>query len=335
MAERQVAVGCYTPESGGSGSGITLYSWDDRSGELTIRDSAAMVSPSWLQWHPRLPVLYAANEIEAGTVSVLSVGAGLKVEATVGIGGSLPCHLAVAEDGSRLFAANYGSGSLSMFDLDPTGAIRGLAGLVSHAGSGPDPDRQEAPHVHMIALAGGLISAVDLGTDEIRSYRVTDTGLAAARVSTLPPGTGPRQLVRNPHTGRSYLVAELAGALLTVVEPAPGSFEVIDSVAGSEQPIRNLPAQFSLSADGRFGYLSNRYPNSLTVFSLAQPRPVRVAEFAAGDGWPRHFAIAGDWLLAANQHSNELLVFAIEDGGARLREVRRYPVASPTCVAIR
>ncbi len=180
-----------------------------------------------------------------------------------------------------------------------------------------------------------LISAVDLGTDEIRSYRWTTQGLVPAAVSKLPAGCGPRQLVRQPGTDRAYVVAELTGQLLTVEESRPGSFEVIASIAGSGQPMSNLPAQFTSSADGRFGYLSNRTPNSISVFALDGTIPVRLGEYPAGDGFPRHFAVTGDWLIAANQHSDELIVFALEAGGARLREVRRYPTGSPTCVAVR
>jgi hypothetical protein len=44
--------------------GIYSASFDDATGELSDLRLAAEVniSPAWLQWHPTLPVLYAANE---------------------------------------------------------------------------------------------------------------------------------------------------------------------------------------------------------------------------------------------------------------------------------
>lgn len=44
--------------------GIYSATFDDSDGALSNLELAAEVgvSPSWLQWHPTLPVLYAANE---------------------------------------------------------------------------------------------------------------------------------------------------------------------------------------------------------------------------------------------------------------------------------
>ncbi len=349
MADRLIAVGCYTASAGGAGTGISLYSLDERTGKLTQQASLAADSPSWLQWHPTLPLLYAAHETDEGAVSAVSAENGLQLLETTPSGGGSPCQLAITSAGRQLYVANYGGGSVGAFTLAADGALGTLAALAQHRGSGPDAERQEAPHVHMIVLADGLISAVDLGTDEIRSYRWTERGFEPARVTALPPGTGPRQLVRKPAGARrsslvprsmlthpsdtAYVVAELAASLLTVEETAPGSFEVLNSTPASEQPIRNLPAQFTV-ADG-FGYLSNRGPDSIAVFSLAGPQPVRLGEYPVGPGWPRHFALTHGWLIVANQQGNQLVVLERQDGGARLREVSRHDTGTPTCVAIR
>jgi 6-phosphogluconolactonase (cycloisomerase 2 family) len=346
-----LAIGSYTAANGGRGDGVTLCSFDPASGAIAVLDVLELASPSWLEWHPSLPLLYAASEVERGAVSVLSVQDGrLRLAGTMDTGGSYPCHLAISPDGRRLYAANYGSGSLSAFELDRSGAIAARTALVQHQGSGPDADRQDGPHVHMAVLsgaqpaeveppregyiAGELVCAVDLGTDQLCSYRITGAGLIAAAVTSLPPGTGPRQLLRAPLAGRAYLVAELTGQLLTLDETGPGSFEVVGANQASAEPIRNLPAQLSLSADGGLGYLSNRYPDTIAVFELAGPSPSLIAEYPVGPGWPRHFAVTGDWLISANQHGDELTVFALTDNGRRLEATGWLAVNSPTCVAI-
>ncbi|MEO9238719.1 MAG: beta-propeller fold lactonase family protein, partial [Jatrophihabitantaceae bacterium] len=257
-----LGIGCYTAESDGRGTGITLADFDRASGQLTVLDSLALASPSWLVWHPSRPVLYAASEIDDGQVSAVLVEKGrLRLLASVATGGRQPCHLAISPDGRRLYAANYGSGSLAAFELAADGSIIARTDLAAHSGHGPDEDRQAGPHVHMVVLdelaepAGELISAVDLGIDQVVSYRLDNGLLSAIAVTSLPAGCGPRQLVRSAMPGRAYLVAELSGQLLTLDELGPGSFEVVATTPASEQPIRNLPAQFSLSADGRLGYL--------------------------------------------------------------------------------
>src|SRR5262245_54842119 len=63
-------LGCYTKESGGTGEGIVAATRDPRSGALTLGPVVARTpSPSFLVWHPTLPVLYAANELAEGEVS--------------------------------------------------------------------------------------------------------------------------------------------------------------------------------------------------------------------------------------------------------------------------
>jgi 6-phosphogluconolactonase (cycloisomerase 2 family) len=334
MTDRLVCVGSYTEESGGRGTGITTYRQDAATGELTPCGSLRLLSPSWVEWHPARPVLYAANEVDNGSVTALAVDerGALTVLGTYSTGGSTPCHLAISADTRHLLVANYGSGSVTVFALDDAGRITARTDLVEHAGSGPVTDRQEGPHAHMVVVDGALVTIVDLGTDEIRSYRLTDDGrLTAEAVSPLPPGTGPRQLARG--RDHAYVVGELAASLMTVDERAPGVFIQVEQVRASQSDARNLPAQLTLSADGRYAYLSNRGPDTIAVFSLDTASPDRIGEISAGDGWPRHFAISGEWMYAATQDGDEVVQFTIDQATGLLTEQRRYATGTPTCVA--
>jgi 6-phosphogluconolactonase (cycloisomerase 2 family) len=334
MTDRLVCVGSYTEESGAKGKGITTYWQDAATGELTPCGSLRLPSPSWLEWHPARPVLYAANELEAGSVTALAVDdrGALTVLGTEPTGGATPCHLAITADARHLLAANYGSGSVSVFALDDDGRITGRTDLVEHAGNGPVTDRQEGPHAHMVVVDGALVTVIDLGTDEIRGYRLTDDGrLTAEAVSPLPPGTGPRQLARG--RDHAYVVGELAASLVTLDETAPGVFVRVGEVRASQSDARNLPAQLTLSADARHAYLSNRGPNTIAVFSLDGAVPDRIGETPAGSGWPRHFAISGEWLYAATQDGDEVVQFTVDSATGLLTEQRRYAVGTPACVA--
>ncbi|HET9516502.1 MAG TPA: beta-propeller fold lactonase family protein, partial [Actinoplanes sp.] len=222
-----VFVGCYTPESGGEGEGVALLRRDPASGALTRGDVVTPTpSPSFLARHPALPVLYAVNELEEGTVSSWSVApdGALTALAVRSTGGSHPCHLAVSADGRYLLVANYGSGSVAVFPLGPDGAPGQRTDLAALDGHGPDPLRQEGPHAHMVAPDPdtGEVLVVDLGADRVRRYRVD---AVTGRLTTQPTAvvtvarTGPRHLSRHPD-GTVLLVGERA-ANVTWLRPDP------------------------------------------------------------------------------------------------------------------
>ncbi|WIX86564.1 beta-propeller fold lactonase family protein [Amycolatopsis sp. DG1A-15b] len=328
MAEL-VFVGCYTGDAG-NGTGITTLSRSP-SGSLREVASLPLESPSWLVRHPSLPVLYAANELSTGGVTALAISPSgeLSVLGTAETGGAHPCHLAVTPDGRFLVCANYTGGSVAAFSLSDSGALTARTALVQHRGNGPVSDRQEAAHVHMAVPSadGSIVSAVDLGTDEIRSYTLTSSGaLEPLAVSTLPPGTGPRQLVRRPGTDLAYVVGELAGTLVTVREKAPGAFEVVSSTPSTLSSVTpNLVAHLELT-DSRL-YVSNRGPDCVTEFALDEA--AAVADQPCGAN-PRHFALVDGTCYVAAQSEDAITAFALTASGEA--ELRYHPTGSPTFV---
>ncbi|WIY04734.1 beta-propeller fold lactonase family protein [Amycolatopsis mongoliensis] len=328
MAEL-VFVGCYTGDAG-NGTGITTFS-RSTTGDLTEVASLPLESPSWLTKHPSLPVLYAANETSSGAVTALALSdsGSLSVLGTAETGGAHPCHLAVTPDGRFLLCANYTGGSLAVFSLSSSGTLETRTALVQHSGSGPVSDRQEAAHVHMAVPSadGSVVSAVDLGTDEIRSYTLSPDGsLSPLAVSSLPAGTGPRQLVRRPGTDLAYVVGELAGTLVTVRETSPGAFDVVASTASTlSSVIPNLVAHLELA--GSRMYVSNRGPDCVTEFALDDA--LAVADQPCGAN-PRHFALVDGTCYVAAQSEDAVTAFTLTASGEA--ELRYYPTGSPTFV---
>lgn len=328
MAEL-VFVGCYTGKAG-NGTGITTFS-RSATGELHEVATLALESPSWLTRHPSLPVLYAVNETATGEVTALSFddSGKLSVLGTAGTGGAHPCHLAVTPDGRFLLCANYTGGSLAVFALSSSGSIEARTALVQHEGSGPRTDRQEAAHVHMAVPSadGTVVSAVDLGTDEIRSYTLSSDGSAELlAVSSLPAGTGPRQLVRRPGTDLAYVVGELAGTVVTVRETSPGAFEVVASTPSTLSSVTpNLVAHLELA--GTRMYVSNRGPDCVTEFALDEA--AAVADQACGAN-PRHFALVDGTCYVAAQSEDAITAFTLTASGEA--ELKYHPTGSPTFV---
>lgn len=336
-----VFVGSYTAELSGHGTGISSFTYLE-DGRLEPAGEFDLPCPSWLEWHPSRPVLYCTHELEDGAVSALRVRSdgSLTRIATESSGGALPCHLAVTADGRHLFAANYGSGSTAVFALDPDGRIAARTDLIPHEASGLPPgpvrDRQDGSHAHMVVVREDLVTVVDLGLDALLSYRLgIDGRLNPHSISQLRAGTGPRQLVRPPGTGKAIVLGELAGTLTVVAETEPGTFTEIGTVPASAHPGPNQTAHLLVSPDGSWAMASNRGPDTIALFSLSGDLPRLVEEYPVGPGWPRHFGIVGDHLYVGNQHADRLLTFTLDITSGRLTRQGAVATGTPACVISR
>jgi 6-phosphogluconolactonase (cycloisomerase 2 family) len=321
-----VFIGGYTPGAGGSGPGITVARRKG-DGALAGIGKVAVVSPSFLAVHPRLPVLYAVGECEKGLVTAFAIDpdGGLHPIAQVSSGGSIPCHLAVDPAGRILAVANYGDGVLSIYRLNDTGGLDGIDATFPHTGHGPHPDRQLGPHAHQVIFGGdGILYVTDLGTDEIRRYltspEVTPHPEGSIR---LPPGAGPRHTAVHQD---GWLVAnELNGR----VAAYDSRWRELARVPASTRPGPNAPSHIAVH-DGHL-YVANRGPDTISVFRVNGL--VRVAEVPCGGSWPRHFAIHAPHMYVAAQHSDVITVLELKSGVPTPTDLT-FAVGSPACVLL-
>ncbi|MGX6602279.1 lactonase family protein [Micromonosporaceae bacterium Da 78-11] len=335
-----IFVGGYTGDKGGDGEGIALLRRDTATGVLTRLGVAARTpSPSFLAQHPTLPVLYAVNEVEsAGTVSAFTVASdgGLTPLSVQPTGGSDPAHLSVTADGRHLLVANYSSGSVSVHPLDPQGAPGERSDLLDLVGSGPDPDRQAGPHAHMVRPDGGDVLIVDLGSDRVWRARLDPvSGRLALQGAAVvaKPGTGPRHLFRAAD-GALLLVGELSGDLTWYRPAADGSLELAGEVrTTATDAAENYPSEIVMGRCGRFVYVANRGPDTVTAFAWDGVRATPVAEVATGGAWPRHMTLLGDHLYVANEKSQSVTTFRIDPTtGIPAAQGDPTAQASPTCL---
>lgn len=333
-----IYLGCYTAVSGGRGEGIVAARRDPASGALEILGTVAVTpSPSFLARHPALPVLYAVNEIAEGAVGAWRIGPdGHLIELGArGTGGDSPCHLAVTPDGGHLLVANYGSGSVAAYRLDEAGVPGERTDLVAHTGRGPNPERQEGPHAHLVSPdpRDGTVLAVDLGTDTVYRYAVTGPGRLAPSGAAVraPSGAGPRHLARHPDGRRWFLVGEL-DATVIAYEWTGAEARQVARVPASGRTGHVQPSEIALGGDGRYLYVANRGVGTVSTFALDGTQPRLVAEVETGGPWPRHFALIGDHLYVADERADFLGVFVVDRATGVPSPVARVAVSSPTCV---
>ncbi|MGW7197191.1 lactonase family protein [Streptomyces chryseus] len=348
---RRAYVGTYTTQPGG-GTGIGLASYRPRTGDLASTGVLAGVrNPSYLALAPDRRTLYAVDERPEGAVTAVRVAAGAPPEVLGrprATGGADPCHLSVHPGGRFLLTANYTGGSVSVHPVGRGGELGEATDVVRHTGSGPDPERQEGPHAHMVVTdpGGRYVVAVDLGTDTLHTYRLdprTGTLREHARAATRP-GAGPRHLAFHPSGRHAYVVNELDSTLVACGYDVregiltPGTPHPTVPRTGRAAPAeRNYPAGVVVSPDGRFVYVSNRGHDSIAVFAAecggAALRPVSVTP--SGGSYPRHIALdpSGGLLFAANQKSGTVTAFRVNRRTGRLTPAGAALAAPvPVCV---
>jgi 6-phosphogluconolactonase len=314
----RLLIGGYSGDKG-DGSGIAVLD-DDQITAVIPADS-----PSFIARHPDLPVLYAVAETDDGRVNAWSLADGMpdKPLGSGATGGSEPAHLAVDTSGHYLITANYGGGSISVHRLGPDGSIGERTDLVQLEAHGDNP-RQEQAHPHMVRPMADFILVTDLGGDATYRYRLTVSGkLELAGITEAPAGSGPRHLL--PVGDRYYVTAELSGQVLSY--DATGY--PLGAVPASATTGHNQPSE--LASDGRFLYVANRGPNTISVFALGDGLPRYITEVPVGE-WPRHIALDRDRLYVANERSHTVMVMRIdqESGIPALAETIEVP--SPTVV---
>jgi 6-phosphogluconolactonase len=345
-------VGTYTR---GRSQGIYLLRMSP-AGEVSVSGLAAeTVNPSFLALDASRRRLYAVNEIgdfqgtSSGAVTAFEVdpvGGGLRALNQQPSHGGAPCHLVVDGGNRFVLVANYSGGNAVVLPIRPDGSLGEAVSVVQHAGSGPNPQRQQRPHAHSINLdsANRFAFVADLGIDRVMIYRFdgrTGTLSSAEPPSAgLEPGAGPRHFAFHPDGRRAYVINELNSTVT--------SFEY-DAGAGAlirRQTISTLPAGFQGSnncADihvhpsGRFVFGSNRGHDSIVVYGIAPAdgtlSPVQHQSTLGRT--PRNFAIdpAGRFLLAANQDSDSISVFSIDlESGMLAPTGQIVDVPAPVCL---
>lgn len=329
--------------SGGYGpreENIRRWLWDGHRiqdhGPAAFADNA-----SFLLVHPRLPLLYAAQELEAGLVRVywIDPSGNLSLIQEMAAGVHHPCHLAIgpaqiqAGEGGEFLAVSGYWGGFAFFELDSEGLLQGAA-RTFFPEFDPDsagmPERQDASHPHGTVFDGqGNWYACDLGTDRV--YFGTEAGIVAGSVH-LEPGSGPRHAVTGHE--KVYVVNELSCSLSLLGPTGPGAdlailgeWTALDRGSNGEllaaDSVPSAPKEYTAAAiflHGQRLFVTLRGPNLLAEFKLdkhGMPRKLDIHELLSDQ--PR-FAMPLDekHILVAYQAGNRMEVLAVDGAKPKL-----------------
>ncbi|WP_281890139.1 lactonase family protein [Paenibacillus sp. YYML68] len=344
-------VGTY--ENGGADSIFTLV-LNEETGALEYRSANGETEqPSFLIRGQRRDRLYGVIELQAahhpsvgGSVSVFALdesSGALKLLQTASTEGASPCYVTLAANGKVLLAANYMSGSVSVYPVLEDGCLGPLSDVQRHEGRSIT-ERQEAPHAHCVLERDGHVFVTDLGTDEIVRYRLeledSRPRLVKQQSVKSKAGAGPRHLAFHPQRPFVYVMNELDNTIgVYSYEKESGEWTLIENVPSLPEDYNgmNIAAHIEVHPNGRYLYASNRGHNSIVVCDIdVMSGRLTVVQHAStlGDG-PRHFAISPDvkLLVAANQKSGSLVTFRVDAQKGTLEPTGySIEVPNPACV---
>jgi 6-phosphogluconolactonase len=347
-----VYVGTYT---GPNSKGIYGFRFDAKTAQFSPLGVAAEVqNPSFVVTDPSHHHLYAVTEIGNdgrvhGMISSYSINpktGALTFLNKVDSGGGGACHLVVDNTGKMLFVANYGTGSVASFAINPDGSLGDRTGFDQHTGSSVDPKRQQGPHAHEVVLSpdNRFLFVPDLGTDQIKIYRVDAAkGTFAPNdppYASVKPGLGPRHFTFGRGAKVAYVICEMGSSVAVFsYDPVKGSLTPMQTISTLPPDFtgEDNSAEIQVDRTGRFLYASNRGNDSITLFAIdpGNGTLTKVQVVPTKGNIPRNFVIdpTGKYLVVGNQKSDQMVVFAVDQKDGRLTPTGQViDVAAPVSI---
>lgn len=351
-------VGSYTePRPARGGEGISIFRLTPSNGNLEFVSTFPNISnPSFLTVDPARRFLYAVNEVDTfegrqtGSLTSFAIDKDtgsltlLNQQASMGMN---PVHLSIDPTGRFVLVANYSSGNIAVFPIQQDGSLGSATDMVVHQGTpGPNAERQDMAHPIQIQTdpTGQFTIVNDLGLDKTIVYRLNPFAGTLSPQSELAaePGAGPRYIAYHPLGRWVYRINELNNTM-TALEwvAASGEFRNIQSLPTLSDTFDGISstANVQVAPYGKYVYGTNRGDNSIFLFDMdANTGEMTFVSREASQGdSPLGFGIdpQGNFLIAANQSSNNLSVFKMsrQDGTLSPTGIKA-DVKSPAAVTI-
>ncbi len=347
--ENYLIVGTYT---GGKSEGIYVYKFNSEDGTHKEVSHIKASNPSFIAVSPDEKYIYAVNEDakvgHGGDIAAYSFN---KENGTLTLlnkqptGGDHPCYVDIDKTGKWVFAANYSSGSLSVFPVTAEGSLGAATTHIAHTGSGANKDRQENPHVHctFISPDNKWLYVPDLGIDKVMIYAFDATTgklTAGSRpFAQSQPGGGPRHITFHPTGKFAYVIEELSGQVVAY-QYQKGGLKLLQRTSTIPRGQKGFAgsADIHVSPDGKFLYASNRGDfNNIAMYKVdTKTGKLSIIGFQPTLGnAPRNFNFdpSGNYLLVGNQNNDEIVIFKRNLKTGLLTEAgKRIEVGKPVCL---
>ncbi len=339
-------IGTYTKQGS---QGIYVFNFDTATGksiELSHTDSIS--NPEFLTITKDKQFVYATNENKDGMISVFSLkGNKLSLLQQKSTKSADPCYISLSPDEHNIMVANYSGGSITQFHRFADGLVSNAQQYIQHEGKSINPARQEKAHVHgaFFSPKGDYLLTPDLGMDKVFVYPYNNNNnlpLDITKSSTINAnlGSGPRHIVFSKNGKYLYVAEELSGSI-SVYNFNNGKATFLQRVLTHPSQYKGEPgtADIHISPNGQYVYVSNRGDeNNIAKFPILSNGKLdenQMKLFSTLGKRPRNFNISqdGNWLLAANQDTDNITVFTINKLTGDLTDTgNTIHVSMPVCV---
>lgn len=336
-----LVIGSYTRNGN---PGIEVYSYYGSTGHTTHSYSIKSPNASYQAFTSDNQFFYSVNE-DGGQASVSVYKRNpdgkytfMNAEST---GGNGPCYVTYRESTKTVYAANYGSGSLSVFKTE-NGKLLPVAQHISYKGSGINKSRQETPHAHQVIVSPDqqYLYVTDLGTDMIHQHKINEDGTVAETSKDIPlkPGTGARHLTFHKTGKWVYVIGELTGTIDVFSVSKEHQFKNIQRILADTTSITvKGSGHIQLSPNGKWLLTSNRVTiDEVTIFSVQSDGRLKKVGHQAVTKKPRMFSFdpSGKHVLVAGQDGNAVQVFSFDDVTGKMTNTNQdINVPMPVCLS--
>jgi 6-phosphogluconolactonase len=336
-----------------SSKGIYVADWtrDGEVGQISL--AAELDSPTFLALDRHARHVYAISEVQEGRVTAFSIGHDkdhmLKLDrlGEQTANGNGPAHVSINNDGGSVFVSNYGSGSLTSYKVEQSGALSAPISHVQYTPIDQLPEHQQ-PHAHEATPSpdGRWLLVNDLGSDRIWIYRIDpSTGVLTPGKQAFWQGSfksGSRHLIFHRNRRWVYNTNELNSTIDHLIwnskEGTLTSHGTPISTLSDGYPAgTSFASEIIASPDGRFIYVGNRGSETIAKFDVnASSGELTRSRLAPHGGkTARHIALdpTGRFLLVACQDSGAIVVLPRDPASGHLSDpLNTYPIASPQCL---
>ena len=327
-------IGTYTD---GDSEGIYRLLFNTETGELSDMQLAAKSSnPSFITYSPDRANIYAVNENNPGGVSGYKINPDgtLNLITAVSSEGAHPCHISLNKTGDIAVVSNYTSGTVSLYSIDSNGTLSNAYQVFNH--NTPD----SISHAHSAQFFKDQLYVSDLGRNAVYNYQLSSNNnyeLITPSIIPMPVNVGPRHFVLT-NDGRFIYIIDEYGNAITSAKKVNDKFELLEHVSTLSEDFKGDSncADIHLSKDESYVYGSNRGENTIVVYKRNSQTGTleKIQNEDVHGNWPRNFTLdpTGQFLLVANQKSNNISVFKIDQSTGKLSFLNSKDLPTPVCL---